>query len=71
MTLDRDINHSLSEKASIRVKASKLFRHLSSVELLGFDRLQKVIIYLFFYYLIVKEKNHEEIKKKFDKGEAL
>ena len=49
MTLDRDINHSLSEKASIRVKASKLFRHLSSVELFGFDRLQKVIIYLFFY----------------------
>ncbi|MSU07268.1 hypothetical protein FYJ80_10915 [Spirochaetales bacterium NM-380-WT-3C1] len=71
MTLDRDINHSLSEKASIRVKASKLFRHLSSVELFGFDRLQKVIIYLFFYYLIVKDKNNEEIKKKFDKGEAL
>ena len=71
MTLDRDINHSLSEKASIRVKASKLFRHLSSVELFGFDRLQKVIIYLFFYYLIVIDKNNEEIKKKFDKGEAL
>lgn len=71
MTLDRDINHSLSEKASIRVKASKLFRHLSSVELFGFDRLQKVIIYLFFDYLIVKDKNNEEIKKKFDKGEAL
>ena len=45
MTLDRDINHSLSEKASIRVKAaSKLFRHLAAVELFGFDRLQKVII---------------------------
>ena len=43
MTLDRDINHSLSEKASIRVKASQLFRHLSSVELFGFDRLQKEI----------------------------
>ena len=71
MTLDRDINHSLSEKASIRVKASQLLRHLSSVELFGFDRLQKVIIYLFFYYLIVKDKNNEEIKKKFDKGEAL
>ena len=71
MTLDRDINHSLSEKASIRVKASKLLGHLSSVELFGFDRLQKVIIYLFFYYLIVKDKNNEEIKKKFDKGEAL
>ena len=71
MTLDRDINHSLSEKASIRVKASKLFRHLSSVELFGFDRLQKEIIYLFFYYLMVKDKNNEEIKKKFDKGEAL
>ena len=72
MTLDRDINHSLSEKASIRVKAaSKLFRHLASVELFGFDRLQKEIIYLFFYYLMVKDKNNEEIKKKFDKGEAL
>lgn len=72
MTLDRDINHSLSEKESIRVKAaSKLFRHLASVELFGFDRLQKEIIYLFFYYLIVKDKNNEEIKKKFDKGEAL
>lgn len=71
MTLDRDINHSLSEKASIRVKASQLLRHLSSVDLFGFDRLQKVIIYLFFYYLIVKDKNNEEIKKKFDKGEAL
>lgn len=71
MTLDRDINHSLSEKASIRVKASQLLRHLSSVDLFGFDRLQKVIIYLFFYYIIVKDKNNEEIKKKFDKGEAL
>ena len=72
MTLDRDINHSLSEKASIRVKAaSKLFRHLASVELFGFDSLQKEIIYLFFYYLMVKDKNNEEIKKKFDKGEAL
>ena len=72
MTLDRDINHSLSEKESIRVKAaSKLFRHLASVELFGFDRLQKEIIYLFFYYLMVKDKNNEEIKKKFDKGEAL
>ena len=71
MTLDRDINHSLSENKSIRLKASQLFRHLSSVELFGFDRLQKVIIYLFFYYLIVKDKNNEEIKKKFDKGEAL
>ena len=71
MTLDRDINHSLSEKESIRVKASQLFRHLASVELFGFDRLQKEIIYLFFYYLMVKDKNNEEIKKKFDKGEAL
>lgn len=71
MTLDRDINHSLSEKASIRVKASKLLGHLSSVELFGFDRLQKVIVYLFFYYLIIKDKNNEEIKKKFDKGKAL
>ena len=72
MTLDRDITHSLSEKESIRVKAaSQLLGHLSSVDLFGFDRLQKVIIYLFFYYLIVKDKNNEEIKKKFDKGEAL
>ena len=63
MTLDRDINHSLSENKSIRLKACKLFRHLASVELFGFDRLQKEIIYLFFYYLMVKDKNNEEIKK--------
>ena len=71
MTLDREINHSLSEKEIIRVKASHLFNHISSVDLFGFDRLQKVIIYLFFYYLMVKDKNNEEIKEKFDKGEAL
>ena len=71
MTLDREINHSLSEKEIIRAKASHLFNHISSVDLFGFDRLQKVIIYLFFYYLMVKDKNNEEIKEKFDKGEAL
>ena len=67
MTLDREINHSLSEKEIIRVKASHLFNHISSVDLFGFDRLQTVIIYLFFYYLMVKDKNNEEINTEITK----
>ena len=46
MTLDREINHSLSEKEIIRAKASHLFNHISSVDLFGFDRLLSLLVNL-------------------------
>ncbi len=71
MTLDRNINHSLSENMNLWKKARALFQHIDSNEYCGLDRLGKLIVYLFFNFLTFEDRKKDEDEKKIDIGKDL
>ena len=71
MTLDRNINHSFSERESFIEKAMGLHNHIASHECCGLDILGKLIVYLFFVYLTSEDKNKEENENRIDIAKGL
>lgn len=71
MTLDRNINHSFSERESFIEKAMGLHNHIASHECCGLDIVGKLIVYLFFVYLTSEDKNKEENENRIDIAKGL
>ena len=71
MTLDRNINHSFSERESFIEKAMGLHNHIASHECCGLDIVGKLIVYLFFVYLTGEDKNKEENENRIDIAKGL
>ena len=71
MTLDRNINHSFSERESFIEKAMGLHNHIASYECCGLDIVGKLIVYLFFVYLTGEDKNKEENENRIDIAKGL
>ena len=71
MTLDRNINHSFSERESFIEKAMGLHNHIASHECCGLDILGKLIVYLFFVYLTGEDKIKEENENRIDIAKGL
>ena len=71
MTLDRNINHSFSERESFIEKAMGLHNHIASHECCGLDIVGKLIVYLFFVYLTGEDKNQEENENRIDLAKGL
>ena len=71
MTLDRNINHSFSERESFIEKAMGLHNHIASHESCGLDIVGKLIVYLFFVYLTSEDKNKEENENRIDIAKGL
>lgn len=71
MTLDRNINHSFSERESFIEKAMGLHNHIASYECCGLDTVGKLIVYLFFVYLTGEDKNKEENENRIDIAKGL
>ena len=71
MTLDRNINHSFSERESFIEKAMGLHNHVASHECCGLDIVGKLIVYLFFVYLTSEDKNKEENENRIDIAKGL
>ena len=71
MTLDRNINHSFSERESFIEKAMGLHNHIASHECCGLDLVGKLIVYLFFVYLTCEDKNKEENENRIDIAKGL
>ena len=71
MTLDRNINHSFSERESFIEKAMKLHNHIASHECCGLDIVGKLIVYLFFVYLTGEDRNNEENENRIDIAKGL
>ena len=71
MTLDRNINHSLSETRPFMEKGMKLYNHIRSHELCGLDEVGKLIVYLFFIYLTDEDKTKEENEVRIDTTKGL
>ena len=71
MTLDRNINHSFSERESFIEKAMGLHNHIASHECCGLDIVGKLIVYLFFVYLTSEDNNKEENENRIDIANGL
>ena len=71
MTLDRNINHSFSERESFIEKAMGLHNHIASHECCGLDIVGKLIVYLFFVYLTGEDRNNEENENRIDIAKGL
>ena len=71
MTLDRNINHSLSETRPFMEKGMELYNHIRSHELCGLDEVGKLIVYLFFIYLTAEDKTKEENEVSIDTTKGL
>ena len=71
MTLDRNINHSFSERESFIEKAMGLHNHIASYECCGLDIVGKLIVYLFFVYLTSEDKNKEENENRIDIAKGM
>lgn len=71
MTLDRNINHSFSERESFIEKAMGLHNHIASHECCGLDIVGKLIVYLFFVYLTSEDRNNEENENRIDIDKGL
>ena len=71
MTLDRNINHSSSERKSLFEKAMQLNNHIRSHECCGLDEVGKLVVYLFFVYLTSEDKNKEENENRIDIANGL
>ena len=71
MTLDRNINHSLSETRPFMEKGMELYNHIRSHELCGLDEVGKLIVYLFFIYLTDEDKTKEENEVSIDTTKGL
>ena len=71
MTLDRNINHSLSETRPFMEKGMALYNHIMSHELCGLDEVGKLIVYLFFIYLTDEDKTKEDNEASIDTTKGL
>ena len=71
MTLDRNINHSLSGTRLFMEKGMALYNHIRSHELCGLDEEGKLIVYLFFIYLTDEDKTKEENDANIDTTKGL
>ena len=71
MTLDRNTNHSFSERESFIEKAMGLHNHIASHECCGLDIVGKLIVYLFFVYLTGEDRNNEENENRIDIAKGL
>ena len=71
MTLDRNINYSLSETRPFMEKGMKLDNHSRSHELCGLDEGGKLIVYRFVSYLTDEDKTKEDNEASIDTTKGL